>query len=115
MAAMLGSARQWQLFQRKLRNLQAVEQFSIFHGKEIRGFGEDRGGRILIKLTELVRDELTEGFCTSLEYERYINEYRLTPTPRGISLDSQYGVCFRILLYHIVNKVVSDGRRTDCI
>ena len=111
MAAFLGEAREWQLFQRRLRNLQDKERFDIFHGKEIRSYGSAKGMKIVHGLTELVRDTLTEGVCMQLPYDRYLTEYRQSVTPKGISLDSQYGVCFRILLSHIVNLLTAKDRK----
>jgi hypothetical protein len=111
MAAFLGYARQWKLFQRRLKNIQQEEGFKIFHGKEVRALGQFKAMRIVHRLTTLVKEELTEGACIYLEHARYMNEYRASPTPTGISLDSQYGVCFRMLLRHLVNVVVADGKK----
>jgi hypothetical protein len=60
-------------------------------------------GRVVGALTELARTMLTDGFLTYLEHERYMNEYRKSFTPKGIALDSQYGVCFRTLFIRMVN------------
>jgi hypothetical protein len=57
-----------------------------------------------------VRDELTEGVTTHLEHERYIEEYRNSPTPKGLALDSQYGICFRVLLAHIAALLIATGK-----
>ena len=104
MSAMLAHAQQWELFGRKRRKLQRAEQFSIFHGKEIksgsgefRGWDDLQGRRVVSALADLVRDELTEGISNFLEHETFLQQYRNSFTPKGISLDSQYGVCFRLL------------------
>ena len=55
MAGLLGHARQWELFERKLRQFRKSEGFDIFHGKDIRGVGKARGMRIIIGLTLLVK------------------------------------------------------------
>jgi hypothetical protein len=62
-------------------------------------------------LTELVRDNLTEGVTMFLERERYLNEYRKPPIPKKMMLDSQYGVCFRACMAHLVAIVMADGKR----
>ncbi|HEV8680068.1 MAG TPA: hypothetical protein VGQ90_11890 [Stellaceae bacterium] len=118
MSAFLGHARQWEIFGRKLRTLQKTEHFSIFHGKEIKaGAGEFLGWEltkrmsVVNKIADLVRDELEDGIAIHLEYDRYINEYRGSYTPRGVALDSQYGVCFRMLLSYLVNALTATGKK----
>jgi hypothetical protein len=59
-------------------------------------------------LTELVRDNLTEGVTMHLERDRYLNEYRKPPIPKKMNLDSQYGVCFRACMAHL-DAVIEDG------
>lgn len=110
MSAFLGHAKQWEMFGRKLKSLQKEEGFSVFHGKEI-DKNDLRKMRLVDRLTELVRDELEEGFSTHLEHERYVSEYKNTFTPKGVSLDSQYGVCFRLLLSQIVNRLSRTGKK----
>jgi hypothetical protein len=118
MTAFMGHARQWELFCRKLKNIQQREQFTIFHAKEMRsGVGEYEGwdnqkiGRVVGSLSELTRTTLTDGFLTYLEHERYINEYRNSYTPKGIALDSQYGVCFRIMLIRMVQVLFATHKK----
>jgi hypothetical protein len=118
MSALLGHARQWEMFGRKLSALQKKEDFSIFHGKEITaGAGEFSGwtpGKIMTvvnSLSDLVRNELEDGFSIHLEHDRYMREYRNSFTPKGIALDSQYGVCFRILMATIANKLLATGKK----
>src|SRR5437868_708674 len=88
MSALLGHARQWELFERKLRRLQKDEQFAIFHGKEIRsysgrfkGWNETRGRKVVGGLTKIIKDQLEEGILFHLEHEVYLQQYRNSPTP----------------------------------
>jgi hypothetical protein len=118
MSAFLGHARQWEIFDRKLRVLQKRENFSIFHGKEITASAGEFSGwsageimNVVNILADLVRDELEAGFSIHLEHDRYIREYRNSFTPKGIALDSQYGVCFRTLMATIVNKLLATGKK----
>jgi hypothetical protein len=118
MAAFLGAARQWELLERQLRALQRRDGFSIFHGKEFRHkAGEFRGWddakcmRLVEKLTELVRDELTEGLTVHLEHDRYVREYSEPPFPKKKPRDTQYGLCFRASLRHLVDIVLTDGKK----
>lgn len=117
-ATYLGSARQWRQFERRLRRIQREFGFDIFHGKELRhGQGQFRGwsdskkeslGRALV---QLVTDELTAGIITSLNHDRYIREYRNTPTPKGMTLDSQYGLCFRGCMGQVVTTALAKHQR----
>jgi hypothetical protein len=59
----------------------------------------------------LVRDELTEGVTVALERDRYLNEYRAVPIPKKMNLDSQYGVCFRACLTHLLDMMAARGNR----
>ncbi|HXZ03000.1 MAG TPA: DUF3800 domain-containing protein [Stellaceae bacterium] len=118
LAAFLGDARQWELFERRLRALQRRDGFAIFHGKELkpgsgdfRGWSDPKKQQLLGDLTALVRDTLTEGVTIALAHDRYMNEYRAPPVPKGMSLDSQYGVCFRSCLSHIVKILRATKKR----
>jgi hypothetical protein len=118
MAAFLGNARQWELFGRRLRALQRRDGFRIFHATEFRrrsgefsGWSEQKCMRLVHDLTALVRDQLTEGVTVHLERDRYVNEYRSNPKPKKMNLDSQYGVCFRACMAHLIAIVMSDGKR----
>jgi hypothetical protein len=106
MACFLGCERQWELFRRRLRVLQRRDGFKVFHATEFRNqTGEFDGW------SELVRDNLAEGVTMYLEHERYIEEYRKPPVPKKMNLDSQYGVCFRACIAHIIALVMADGKR----
>src|SRR5271155_3952435 len=109
MGGFLGTARQWQLFDRRLRALQRRDSFTVFHANEFKGKSGEFSGwsdtkcmNLINDLTELVRDNLTEGVTVHLEYERYMTEYRSPPIPREMSLDSQYGVCFRACMRQLL-------------
>ncbi len=114
MAAFLGSARQWELAGRRLRKLQKKYGFSVFHAtdfknrkKEFAGWTDLKSMALVNDLTELVRDELTEGVSITLSRAQYLTEYRNTPFPRRMPVDSQYGVSFRGCLAHLVDIVMT--------
>jgi hypothetical protein len=118
MAALLGQARQWELFRRRLGTMQRTERFSIFHATEFKastgefkGWDDTKGAGLIHSLAELVRDTLTEGVTAHLEHERYIKEYRQSYTPKGIALDSQYGLCFRMILAHLLSILMETGNK----
>jgi hypothetical protein len=118
MACFLGHSRQWELFGRRLRRLQRRDGFGIFHATEFRsksgnfsGWNDTKCMQLVHDLTELVRDNLTEGVTMFLERERYLNEYRKPPIPKKMMLDSQYGVCFRACMAHLVAILMAEGKR----
>src|SRR5258708_26051297 len=98
--------------------MQNAERFSVFHAKEIRSrhreyadWDEVKTARVIYGLTTLVKNELTEGVCIYLPYEQYDLEYRGSFNPKGVGLDSQYGVCFRMILRNIINLIYATGKR----
>ena len=118
MAAFLGSARQWELFGRKIRELQRRDDFKVFHAKDFRaGTGEFRGwnqpkrDRLLNDLAVAIWDGLTEGVTVTLPRTMYEREYRAPPVPKGMRLDSQYGVCFRMCVYMLIRRLIADKQR----
>lgn len=118
MACFLGTSRQWELFGRRLRNIQQRYGFKIFHATEFtnkkgefKGWNDAKCRKLVEELTELVRDNLTEGVTVHLEHDRYMNEYRKPPIPKKMHLDSHYGVCFRACLRQLYAVVQKDGRK----
>jgi len=118
MAAFLGHAYQWRRFETKLGRLQQQEDFKVFHAKdfkananEFRGWSEPKKTKLVNDLNELVRKNLAEGFAVALERKRYLSEYRAPPIPKKMNLDSQYGVCFRACLAHLLDRMTARGNR----
>jgi hypothetical protein len=118
MAGYLGTARQWEIFERRLRGLQKRDGFNIFHGTEFRhrsgefkGWTEGKCLKLVNDLTELVRDNLTEGVTIHLEHERYVSEYSGLPFPKKMPRDTQYGLCFRACLRQLIDIALADGKK----
>ena len=89
MASFLGHAYQWRRFELKLSRIQKEYGFRIFHAKDFKSRSGEFSGWSTAKLTaligdlsDLVRDNLTEGTAVHLEYERYIKEYKSSPIPK---------------------------------
>lgn len=108
-AAFLASARQWELFGRRLRDLQRRYGFKILHTKDFRarhgefkGWSDDKCRKLVEELANAVRDNLAEGVTALLPRALYESEYRAPPVPKGMPLDSQYGLCFRACLYRLI-------------
>jgi hypothetical protein len=110
LAAHVGHAYQWRRFETKLGRLQRQYGFKIFHAKDFKaragefsGWHPDKCQRLLNDLTFLIRSTLTEGIAFSLERDVYLKEYRASPIPKKMNLDSQLGVCFRACLRRLLD------------
>jgi len=110
LAAYLGHAYQWQQFNKKLERLQATYSFKVFHAvdfegrkREFSGWSEEKCAALIADLTMLVRDNLALGLTVALPYDQYMNEYRVSPIPSKMHLDSQYGVCFRACIAYLMD------------
>jgi hypothetical protein len=96
----------------KTRRLHGISRHGIQEQTgEFAGWSNTKCMQLVNDLTELVRDNLTEGVTVHLEHRRYIDEYRKPPVPKKMNLDSQYGVCFRVCMAHIIAIVLADGKR----
>src|ERR1700722_10065825 len=118
MGAFLGHALQWQRFEKRLAKLQKRHGFRIFHAKEFKrkngdftGWSDDKCMALIGDLVALVRDKLTMGLTISLEHERFMKEYRAPPIPKKMSLDSQYGACFRGCLADLLTFLEARGNQ----
>jgi len=118
MSAFLGTSRQWELFGRRIRALQRRDGFTVFHAKEFkrstgefRGWGREKGIRLVHDLAAAIRDELTEGVTITLPRDLYESEYRAPPVPKGVLLDSQYGLCFRMCMFRLASVVAARNGR----
>lgn len=117
MGGCLGTVPQWEMFGRRLRTLQRRDGFKVFHvnafkakTREFAGWPDTKCMKLVEDLTALVRDHLTEGLTVHLERDRYLSEYRAPPIPKKMSLDSQYGVCFRACMRQVLAIVMDDGK-----
>jgi hypothetical protein len=118
LAAFLGHAEQWLRFNKKLTQLQADYGFKIFHAVDFKGprgefagWSDQKRALLVSDLTDLVKDNLSQGLVVSLEHDRYMNEYRKPPIPAKMNLDSQYGACFRACLAHLIDFLAKPGNQ----
>lgn len=118
MASFLGHARQWEIFGRKLRRLQSEYGFNILHSTDLRhfagefhGWSPDKGRRLVHEIADLVKDNLTEAISATLPRDIYMSEYRAPPIPKGMNLDSQLGLCFRLCLSYMVDSLLKTGHK----
>ena len=116
--AFLGHALQWRRFEKRLLKLQRKYGFRVFHSKkfkarrgEFEGWPENKCISLISDLTDLVEHKLTMGLTLSLDHGRFMSEYRSAPIPKKMSLDSQYGACFRGCLAHLLNFLEARGNQ----
>ncbi len=108
MSAFMGRPYQWRRFDRKLAVLRASYDFTHFHAKDFKARRREFEGWSDYKCNRLINDfiplleGLTQGMSVSLDRARYESEYRAPPIPAKMSLDSQYGVCFRAIVGYCV-------------
>jgi len=114
MSAFIGSQRQWELFNRRLRAIQKEFGFTVFHATdfkgqkgEFKGWPDEKCQTLIERLTALVRDELTEGIVTQLPYALYKQEH-LDKVPRKMARTSQYGICFLATLEQCVRVLIKE-------
>ena len=69
-----------------------------------------KGQSLIDELTAAV-GKLTQGVTIALSRERYEKEYRSEPIPKKLHLDSQYGVCFRTCIGHLLQLMADRGNR----
>jgi Protein of unknown function (DUF3800) len=122
MGALLGNAYEWRRLETHLRRLQAKYGFTIFHAKDFKAHKDEFRGwppgdypALVSDLTDLIRTTLTEGVTMTLPRDRYLAEYRAPPVPSGMRLDSQYGLCFRACLAHLVDIILSRGGKNHTL
>jgi hypothetical protein len=116
MSAFLATARQWELFERKLKRMQKSEGFKILHAKdyrarrrEFRDWDDEKWNRVGWEFATLMAGELTTGVTVVLPFDLYQGIYRAPPMPHRMPLDSQYGLCFRMCLLHFI-EVLEERR-----
>jgi len=131
-AGFLGSARQWRVAEKRLKQLKRLEKYSLFHathfkqrGGEFAGWSNEKGMRLIETFAQLMREELTGGVTVSLPYQLYANSYKDTPFPKKVPRYSQYGLCIYMLLdrfidlvrndqgKHVLHLVVEQGHRNE--
>lgn len=118
MGALLGHAYQWQIFGRDIDRIRKRYGFTVFHSKrfqarrgEFKDWDDEKCRNLAKELAVLVRDKLTEGATIHLERDRYLREYRNKPFPLKMQPDSQFGLCFRALLAHMLDIVATTGKK----
>ena len=113
MAGCFGNARQWELFERRLKNLQRDFGFSIFHAKTIKesdgefaDWSKTKKMRLITALSDLIDEELGGAFTTHLSNEEYKRDCFGDTRPRKLRLDTKYGLCFRLCMTYLLEATL---------
>ena len=109
LSALLGHADQWSKFNEGLNDIRTRYHFKTFHAKrfqarkgEFEGWRDAEYRKLLEEMIALTTNVLTERATVHLERSRYLSEYRNQPFPLKMQPDSQFGLCFRMLLRHLL-------------
>jgi hypothetical protein len=117
-AGFMASARDWELFGRRLRDLQRRYGFKTLHAKDFRarrgefeGWSIEKCCALLDELAVAIRDNLKEGFSALLPRTLYEAEFLGASFPKGMHKESQYGLCFRVCLWRLLQILVETKKR----
>ncbi len=112
MGGFMGAFREEVILGRRLRGLQHHYGFTIFHATdfkarqdEFQGWSDEKGLALIQDMTDMVATSLTSVVIATLPNDRYRTEYRDTPRPKKVVLDTAYGLCFRMCLVHFLEEM----------
>ncbi len=112
MGGFMGAFREEVILARRLRALQYHYGFTIFHATEFKnrkgdfqGWSNERGLALIQDMTDMVATSLSSVVIATLPNDRYRAEYRNASRPRKVTLDSSYGLCFRMCLVHFLEEM----------
>jgi hypothetical protein len=118
MGGLLGRAEQWQRFQNGFDQAKKKHGFRIFHTKkfkrksgDFKGWTNEQCLALIADLGELTGMGLTDGAAVSLHNDTYDQYYKGDGKPNKARLDSKYGLCFRMCLYHFMMEVMKRKHR----
>jgi hypothetical protein len=108
----MGAFREEVILGRRLRALQHHYRFTIFHATEFKdrrgdfqGWSDEKGLALIQDMTDVVATSLSSVVIATLPNVRYHTEYRNTPRSKKVTLDSAYGLCFRMCLVHFLEEM----------
>ena len=112
MGGFMGNFREEVILGRRLRALQHHYRFTIFHATEFKdrrgdfqGWSDEKGLALIQDMTDAVATSLSSVVIATLPNVRYHTEYRNTPRSKKVTLDSAYGMCFRMCLVHFLEEM----------
>jgi len=118
MGGLLARAEQWERWEKGFTRLQEKHGFQVWHSKkfkkkngDFKGWSQEQCLALYSDLTHLNARGLTEAMAVTLNNADYEKHYRNGPKSNRARLDSKYGLCFRICLYHFVRLVFQRRHR----
>jgi hypothetical protein len=112
MGGFMGTFREEVILGRRLRALQHHYGFTTSHATEfknrrgdLQGWSDEKGLALIQNMTDMVAKSLSSVVIATLPNDRYRTEYRNAPRPRKVTLDSAYGLCFRMCLVHFLEEM----------
>ena len=120
MGGLLARAQQWKKFEAGFAKAQKEYGFNVFHTKkfkrrdgDFKGWTSEQGVALINTLGHLMDDTITDGVAVTLHNHDYDSYYKGEETPRRLRLDTKYGLCFRMALYHFMTEVVKRKFKGD--
>lgn len=118
MGGLLARAEQWENFEKGFGKLQKQHGFRVWHSKKFKRRDGDFKGWSVEQCTALYWDlafltsrGLTGAVTMTLNNADFDKYYKSGPKPRKAVLDTKYGYCFRMCLYHFVAEVFKRRHR----
>jgi Protein of unknown function (DUF3800) len=112
MGGIVARAEQWKHFEQGFAMLQKKHGFRVWHSKKFRqrksdfkGWTYEQCSALYWDLANLSAHGLTDAVAVTLNNAEFEQHYKSGPKPNKARLDSKYGLCFRICLYHFMREV----------
>ncbi len=109
MGGLLARADQWKYFQKGFNRIKKEHDFRVFHTKKFKrkkgafkGWTNDQCLALIADLGRLTGTGLTDGVAIALDNSTYERHYKSDGKPNKARLDSKYGLCFRMCIYHFM-------------
>jgi hypothetical protein len=111
MGGAMANVDQWKRFETKFGKVKRKHHFRVFHTKKFkRRTGDFRGWtpgdclRLIDDLRPITERGFTASVAMTLDSKTYLEDYRAGEKPNKLQLDSQYGLCFRECLLHMMRE-----------
>jgi hypothetical protein len=118
MGCVLARTEQWRVFERKFASLQVKYGFKVWHTKkfkkkkgDFRGWSDEKCHDLYWSMQQATSFGLTDIISLTLNNASFVADYKAGDLPRKARLDTEYSLCFRICLVHLVREVLKRRRR----
>jgi uncharacterized protein DUF3800 len=114
---------QWRHFDEKwvrmlrrygLTHMHTIEMLQA-NGQFRRGWDQPRAMELLHKAQKIINRHSLFGISAFVSDDDYKNFYAAGEKPRKIPLDTRYGLCFRLMLISITQRLQLEERRHICL